>query len=158
MKYVALSSSQGNITQSIVSQQLHPEGEGLPQIWRLSMYGDGGAYMLLATEELLGLYNINTDTLVWRGMPMKLEHNSEQVTPSPNSFTNYKRYFNNTYKYAPLVALNVASSYSADGVNWANGINYSIQTITSTYFTFQIQNSNSVSGQKITMRWEVVGY
>ena len=157
MKYVKLGAL-GNITQSLVSQQLHPEGETLPQIWRLSMYGDCGAYMLLATEESLGLYNINTDSTVWRGAAMKLEHNSEQVTPSPNSFTNYKRYFTNTYKHAPLVALNVASSYNADGVTWANGINYSIQTITSQYFIFQIQNTNSVSGQKITMRWEVIGY
>ena len=127
-------------------------------MWRLSMYGDCGAYMLLATEETLGLYNIYTDSMAWTGAAMKLEHNSEQVTPSPNSITNYKRYFSNTYKYAPLVSLNVASSYNAAGVTWANGINYSIQTIASDYFTFQIQNTNSVSGQQITMRWEVIGY
>ena len=157
MKYVELGAL-GNITQSLVSQQLHPEGESLPQVWRLSMYGDGGAYMLLATEESFGLYNINTDSMAWIGAAMKLEHNSEQVTPSPNSFTNYKRYFTNTYKHAPLVVLNVASSYSVDGVTWANGINYSIQTMNSEYFIFQIQNTNSVSGQKITMRWEVIGY
>ena len=157
MKYVELGAL-GNITQSLVSQQLHPEGESLPQVWRLSMYGDGGAYMLLATEESFGLYNINTDSMAWRGAAMKLEHHSEQVTPSPNSFTNYTRYFDNTYKHAPIVVLNVASSYSADGVTWANGINYSIQTIASTYFTFQIQNTNSASGQRITMRWEVIGY
>lgn len=148
----------GNITQAIVSQQINPSGESSPQIWRLSMYGDGGAYMLIASEESLGLYNVTTDSSVWYGIPMKLEHHSEQVTPSPDSFTNYTRYFSNTYRHAPLVSLDVASNFTSGGINWANGISYSIQTITSEYFTFQIQNTSSVSGQKVTMRWGVVGY
>lgn len=157
MKYVELSSTQGNMTRSIVSQQLYPTS-GSPQVWRLSMYGDAGAYMLLASENNLGLYNVNTDSSVWSGLPVKLEHNSELVTPSPNSITNYTRYFTNIYKVAPLVCLDVASTFVHEGVNWANGISYSLNTITSEYFTFQIQNTNSVSGQQITMRWEVIGY
>lgn len=146
------------LSQSWVSQQsADAAGTESPQVWRLSIYGKEGNYILVGSLQNLTLWDIDTEQITWSLFPYHIESRAFSVSPASQSYKDITINWNYNYRVPPMVTCHVSSTFTAAGGGYINNIAYAITSITTSGATIRVHNENSVTNN-ITFRIQAIGY